>query len=439
MTDCIPKDAHFPRCKSRKVEADFSGGDITSNAGALLLRQLDRNLRLTQSLSRVVNDPRDADRCQHQTETVLRQRIYGLALGYEDLNDHQQLRYDLALQTAADTDKLLASQSTLCRFEQQASREQAVAMHGILVDQFIASFKKPPKRIKLDFDATDDPVHGNQIGRHFSGYYDHYCFLPLYVFCGQKLLVSYLRPASVDAAKHAWAILALLVKRLRAEWPQVKILFRGDSGFCRPRLMSWCERKGVDYIIGIGTNSRLENLALDVRHRAMTRFVETGCQKQRCFGTFQYAAKSWKKRERRIIVKAEFTEKGDNNRYIVTNLESSSAKWLYDRCYCMRGDMENRIKEQQWLFSDRTSCHKWWPNQFRLLLSGMAYVLLERLRSGYLKKTPFARAQVSTLRTGLLKIGAVIIRNTRRIRVHMSSSFPHQKTYLEVARKLVPG
>ena len=437
MTNCIPKDIHFPRCKSRKIEADFSGGDITSDAGVLLLRQVDRNIGLTKSLSHIINDPRDANRCQHQTQTVLRQRIYGLALGYEDLNDHQQLRNDLALQTATDTDKPLASQSTLCRFEQQANRAQAVAMHEILIEQFIASYKRPPKRIKLDFDATDDPVHGSQIGRYFSGYYDHYCFLPLYVFCGQKLLVSYLRSASEDAAKHAWAILALLVKRLRAEWPQVKILFRGDSGFCRPRLMSWCERKGVDYIIGIGTNSRLEKLALNTLYRAAMQMKATW-KKQRCFGTVRYAARSWKKRERKVIVKAELSEKGKNLRFVVTNLQGS-AKWLYDKCYCLRGDMENRIKEQQWLFSDRTSCHKWWPNQFRLLLSGMAYVLLEHLRSGYLKNTPFARAQVSTLRTQLLKIGAVIIRNTRRIRVHMSSSFPHQEMFLNVARKLVPG
>ena len=437
MTDCIPTDAHFPRCKSRKIQADFAGGDITSDAGVLLLRELDRELQLSRSISRVVHDPRDSSRCLHKTETVIRQRLYGLALGYDDLNDHQQLRYDLALQTAVDADQQLASQSTLCRFENQADREQAVKMHEILIEQFIASFRKAPKRLTLDFDATDDPVHGNQVGRHFSGYYDHYCFLPLYVFCGQKLLVSYLRRASVDAAKHAWAILSLLVKRLRAQWPQVKILFRGDSGFCRPRLMSWCERMNVDYIVGIGTNSRLDTLSLDTQYRAAMQFKATG-QKQRCFATLHYAARTWKGRERKVIVKAEFSEKGNNPRYVATNL-NGAAKWLYDRRYCLRGDMENRIKEQQWLFSDRTSCHKWWPNQFRLLLSGMAYVLLEHLRSGYLKKSCFARAQVTTLRTHLLKIGAVVIRNTRRIKVHMSSHFPHQKLFLELARKLVPG
>lgn len=437
MTDCTPKIAHFPRCRSRLVQADFAGGDITSDAGVLLLRQLDRELRLSKSIGQIIHDPRVPGRCLHKTETMIRQRIYGLALGYEDLNDHQQLRRDLALQTAVDSDKILASQSTLCRLEQRADREQAVRMQNILVEQFIASFRRPPKRLILDFDATDDPVHGDQIGRHFSGYYNHYCFLPLYVFCGQKLLVSYLRPASVDAAKHAWAILSLLVKRLRQQWPQVKILFRGDSGFCRHRLMSWCERKNVDYIVGIGGNSRLNDLSLDVRHRAAIQFKEKG-QKQRCFATLSYSARSWKKHERKVVVKAEFSLNGDNTRYVVTNLKGA-ARWLYDRRYCLRGDMENRIKEQQWLFSDRTSCHKWWPNQFRLLLSGMAYVLLERLRSGYLKGTVFAHAQIPTLRNGLLKIGAVVIRNTRRIKIHMSSNHPHRLLYLKLAQQLAPG
>ena len=437
MTDCNLDIAHFPRCKSRQVQADFSGGDITSNAGVLLLRELDRKLQLSKALSKIINDPRDPARCLHKTEAVVRQRLYGLALGYEDLNDHQQLRHDLALQTAVDTEHLLASQSTLCRFEKHASREQAVQMHKVLVEQFIASYRQPPKRLTLDFDATDDPVHGNQIGRYFSGYYDHYCFLPLYVFCGQKLLVSYLRPANVDAAKHAWAILALLVKRLRQEWPDVKILFRGDSGFCRHHIMSWCERNKVDYIVGIGTNSRLNKISLNTRYRAAMQFKDTG-KKQRCFATLHYAAGTWKNRMRKVCVKAEFSERGDNTRYVVTNLKGA-AKWLYDRRYCLRGDMENRIKEQQWLFSDRTSCHQWWPNQFRLLLSGMAYVLLEHLRSGYLKRTVFARAQMPTLREHLLKIGAVIIRNTRRIKIHMSSSFPHQKLYLDLARQLSPG
>ncbi|WP_409523236.1 IS1380 family transposase [Nitrincola sp. MINF-07-Sa-05] len=437
MTHCTVTRDLFPRCKGRKIETNFDGGDITSDAGAILLRQIDRELNLTRSIARKITDPRNPFLCRHQAQTMIRQRVYGLALGYEDLNDHTTLRHDLALQTAVDSDATLASQSTLCRFELNANRSWAVAMHEELVEQFIRSYRKPPKRLILDFDATDDAVHGEQVGRHFNGYYNSYCFLPLFVFCGQKLLVSYLRPASVDAAKHAWAILALLVRRLRAEWPQAQIIFRGDSGFCRPRLLSWCERHGVDYVVGIGKNSRLDQLALDTRYRAAIA-CEATQEKQRCFATLWYSAHSWKKRVRKVIVKAEFTTLGDNNRYIVTSL-SGSAKWLYDRRYCLRGDMENRIKEQQWLFSDRTSCHDWWPNQYRLLLSGLAYVLLERLRSGYLRGTRYARAQVTTLRTRLLKIGAVITRNTRRIRIMMNSTYPDQELFQKITAKMASG
>lgn len=437
MTHCTATQNLFPRCKGRKIETNFDGGGITSDAGVLLLRQLDRELDLTRSIAQKMTDPRSPSHCRHQAQTMIRQRVYGLALGYEDLNDHQTLRHDLALQTAVDRDTELASQSTLCRFELSANRDWAVAMHEELVEQFIRSYKKPPKRLILDFDATDDTVHGEQVGRYFSGYYRSYCFLPLFVFCGQKLLVSYLRPAYVDAAKHAWAILALLVKRLRAEWPQVQIIFRGDAGFCRPRLLAWCERRDVGYVVGIGKNAKLEHLALDTRYRAAVAFRDTRV-KQRCFGTLWYSAGSWKKRVRKVIVKAEFSYQGDNNRYIVTNLPGS-AKWLYDRRYCLRGDMENRIKEQQWLFSDRTSCHDWWPNQYRLLLSGLAYVLMERLRSGYLRGTHYARAQVTTLRTRLLKIGAVITRNTRRIRIMMSSTYPDQELFYKIVTKMAPG
>lgn len=266
MTKCTMPTASFPRCKGRQVTASFDGGEITSDGGALLLRQLDREMGLTRTIARRLEDARAARRCRHQAETMLRQRVFGLALGYEDLNDHHALRRDIALQTAVGTDDVLASQATLCRFEQQASRQWAVAIQEEIVEQFIRSFRRPPKkRLILDFDATDDPVHGEQLGRHFSGFYNGYCFLPLYVFCGQQLLVSYLRPAYRDAAHHAGAILALLVRRLRQAWPEVKLVFRGDSGFCRPLILAWCERHGVEYIVGLATNSRLEKLSLDIR------------------------------------------------------------------------------------------------------------------------------------------------------------------------------
>ena len=411
MTKCTTPSASFPRCKGRQVIARFDGGDVTSDGGILLLRQLDREMGLTRAIARRLSDDRDPQRCLHRTETLVRQRVFGLALGYEDLNDHHALRHDIALQTAVDTDGVLASQSTLCRFEQQADRDWAITIHEEMIEQFIRSFRRPPKKpLYLDFDATADRVHGQQLGRHFNGYYNHYIFLPLFVFCGDQLLVSYLRPASLDAAHHAGAILALLVRRLRQAWPEVKIVFRGDSGFCRPLILNWCDRHGVDYIIGLAGNKRLAKLALDIDYTSAIRF-EKSWEKERVFGFIEYAAKSWKERRRRVIVKSETSRRGFNTRYV----------------------------EQQFLFSDRTSCHEWWPNQYRLLLSGLAYLLLERLRRIYLKRTAFAQAQVNTLRLKLLKIGAVITRNTRTIRLMLSSQYPEQDLFLKLASKLVPG
>ena len=286
----------------------------------------------------------------------------------------------------------------------------------------------------LDFDATDDPVHGNQEKRFFHGYYDHYCFLPLYVFCGEQLLCAYLRPSKIDGAKHAWAILSLLVKRIRQSWPDVRIIFRGDSGFCRHRMLSWCERKGVRYIVGIAKNVRLNTLASDLMQKAMTQFNEAG-EKQRLFGEFAYAAGSWRTR-RRVIAKAEYTDKGSNPRYVVTNLDGE-AQHLYDHLYCARGEMENHIKEQQLdLFADRTSCHKWWPNQFRLLLASLAYTLIEAIRRLALHGTDMARARCSTIRLKLFKIGAVILKNTRRIRFMMAGGCPYQEIFRTACRRL---
>lgn len=359
-----------------------------------------------------------------------------MALGYEDLNDHAALRQDLAIQTAVGRDEPLASSSTLCRFENRADREMAWRMHEVLIDQFIASFKKAPKKLILAFDATDDAVHGKQEGRFFHGYYDHYCFLPLYVFCGDQLLVNYLRPSKIDGAKHAWAILALLVKRLRRQWPTVKIIFRGDSGFCRWKMLSWCERHEVGYIVGIAKNKRLDALNKPLLQKAADCFGERGA-KVRWFTDIQYAAKSWN-HPRRVIAKIEHTDKGSNPRYVVTNLEGE-AQHLYDKLYCARGDMENRIKEQQLdLFADRTSCHRWWPNQFRLLLSSLAYVLLEAIRRLALKGTELASVYVGTLRLKLLKIGAIILKNTRRIRFLLASSYPYQDLFFKIAARLTP-
>lgn len=434
MTECYQSLFDLPVCKSRKIQVDFQGGEVSSDAGVLLVRQADRKLRLTEELHRRLSDPRRQASCGHRQIELLRQRIYGLALGYEDLNDHETLRRDIALQTAAGTDHELASASTLCRWENRADRETAGLIAGWMIELFIQSYKKAPAELILDFDATNDAVHGKQDGRFFHGYYDQYCFLPLYVFCGERLLVSYLRPSNQDGARHAWAILALLVKRLRQVWPKVKIIFRGDSGFCRRRMLRWCENHSVYYIVGLAKNSRLNELAQPLLEKAQTQYEKTG-EKQRLFGDIRYAALTWD-RARRVIAKAEHTEQGSNPRYVVTNLDGE-AQSLYDDVYCARGEMENRIKEQQLdLFADRTSCTRWWANQFRLLLSSLAYLLLEAIRRLGLKGTELARAQCGTIRLKLLKIGAIIRRNTRRIYFHLSSACPYQKLFFRVARRL---
>jgi hypothetical protein len=385
-------------------------------------------------VAEVFKDRRDPAQITHSLGDLLRQRIYGLALGYEDLNDHDTLRHDLAWQTAVEREEPLASSPTLCRLEGQADRATAVAIHGVLVEQFIASFKKAPKELVLDFDATDDRVHGAQEGRFFHGYYGHYCFLPLYVFCGEQLLVAYLRSSNIDPARHAWAILKLLVTRLRKAWPGVRIIIRGDSGFCRWKMLRWCERHDVDYIIGLARNARLEAMSAPLMEEARARFEQSG-QKQRHFQWLRYAAATWDK-ERWVIAKAEYTDQGENPRYVLTSLVGDP--WaLYDQVYCARGEMENRIKEQQLgLFADRTSSHYWWANQLRLLLSSCAYVLLETIRRIGLAGTELARAQASTIRLKLLKLGTVILRNTRRIRLLYSSAYPYQRLFAEALARL---
>lgn len=437
MTNCTQELFQFPSCCAKKVEAKFTGGDVTSDGGALLLRAIDARLNLTEQLLKIIPDKRNPDYIVHSMESLLKQRIYGIALGYEDLNDHITLRNDLGFQTAVNRDEVLASSSTLCRLENTSNRQIAVDMNKLLVETFIKSFDKVPEELILDFDPTDDLIYGNQEGKHFHGYYDDYCFLPLYVFCGEQLLISYLRPSNIDGAKHAWAILALLVKRFRKEWPDVKIIFRGDSGFCRDKMLSWCERHKVYYITGIAKNNRLLELSKQSREEAKNTY-EITLEKQRLFDEFYYSAKSWEQK-RRMIVKAEHISKGENPRFIVTNL-SGDPQFLYEKIYCARGDMENRIKEQQLdLFADRTSCHDWWSNQFRLLLSSCAYVLMSGIRRLGLENSELEKAQCGTIRLKLFKIGAVIIRNTRRIRFLLSSAYPYQSLFFNVCAKLVPG
>ena len=321
--------------------------------------------------------------------------------------------------------------------EARANRKTALEFSKLLVETFIKSFKRPPTELTLDFDATDDPVHGRQEGRFFHGYYDRYCFLPLYVFCGEQLLVSYLRPSNIDPARHAWAILKLLVKRLRQKWPKVHIVLRGDSGFCRWKMFRWCEANQVSYVVGIAKNARL----LEQSKRAISeaaRLYEKTQEKQRHFVCIQYKAMSWDQ-ERSVILKAEHFHQGSNPRFVVTNLPGN-AQETYEKIYCARGEMENRIKEQQLgLFADRTSCHKWWSNQFRLLLSSAAYALIETIRRIGLAGTELGRAQAGTIRLKLFKIGAVFLKNTRRIRLLLSEAYPYQHVFAQLHAKMNSG
>lgn len=438
MTDCNKKLVLFSNLRRKQIAADFHGGTITSDAGALLLREADKNLGLTDALNCVIPDPRDPRYTTHDQITLLRQRIFALAMGYEDVNDQQTLRDDPLMQVVTGRgihrEIPLASPPTICRLENRIERQTLVDMSKVIVESFIASFDTPPKELVLDFDATDDLVHGHQVGRFFHGYYDAYCFLPLYVFCGSQLLCAYLRPSNIDAAKHSWAILALLVKRFRQVWPGVKIIFRGDSGFCRWRMLRWCERHDVNYLVGLAKNSRLLAQAQPLMTQAKEQFATTN-EKQRHFGWLEYAAKSWDK-NRRVIAKAEHDAKGTNPRFLVTTLNGDARK-IYDEMYCARGDAENRIKEQQLgLYADRTSCHDFEANQFRMLLSAAAYLLMDHLRRNALVGTELATAQVSTIRLKLLKIGGRLVSSARRIILHLAGGYPLQELFATIARRI---
>jgi hypothetical protein len=439
MTDCSHEPLHFARIGTKAVVADFRGGRLTTDAGALLLREVERRLGLFHALDAAIPDPRQPELIEHDQRALLAQRVVAIACGYEDLNDHLTLRRDPALQLAAgrlpEPDTTLASPATLCRLENRVDRPTLVRIAGLLVDQFIAGHETPPEALILDLDATDDPVHGHQEGRFFHGYYDHHCFLPLYVFCGDELLVAYLRPANIDASKHARAVLKLLVGRLRAAWPGVKITIRADSGFCRWRLMRWCDRNGVGYVLGLARNPALERAARDWTERARRQFERTG-RPQRLFGAFAYAAGSWD-RIRRVIIKAEHTALGANPRFVIANVPGGPQS-LYDEVYCQRGEAENRIKEQQLdLFAGRTSCHRFLANQFRLLLSSAAYLLVQALRRTALAGTGLAQAQAGTIRLRLLKVAARVVVSARRLIFHLASSYPYQEAFRAVYERVI--
>ena len=438
MPNCTEKNQakkiEFGHLGRRVVEGRFDGGSMTSDGGVMLLGATDRKVGLLDAAARCIADPRNPLLIKHDVVDMLRQRVYGLALGWEDLNDHGALRQDVAMQTAVGVDEEIASAPTLCRLEKWADKTTAWKLHEVLVEQFIASFATAPQELVLDFDATDNPLYGQQEGRFFHGYYDSYCYLPLYVFCGQQLLCAYLRPSRIDGARHAAAILKLLVKRLRQQWPAVRIVFRGDSGFCRQRIINYCERADVQYIIGLARNARLQGITEFMELAMKETFEQTGL-KQREVGEFVYAAQSWA-RERRVITRLEYGEQGNNPRYVVTNL-TGDPKALYDDLYCQRGEAENRIKEAQvGLFATRTSCQQFQSNQLRMLLAALGYVLIERLRALALQGTKLATAQVDTLRIKLLKLAAVVTRNTRRIRLYLASNWPSADVFAHAMRQL---
>jgi hypothetical protein len=425
----------FSSVKRQKIEARFDGGEVTSDGGLLLLREVDRRTGLIERVASRIGEQRQGGKVVHESEVMLRQRVMAIAAGWEDLNDAGQLRKDPVHQVAAGSDDTLASAPTLCRFENRQGRAAAWAVNEALLDHFIASHNKAPGVVILDFDGTDTPVHGKQEGRFFHGYYDCHCFLPLYVFCGDYLLAVYLRPSNIDQARHSAAILKLIVSRLRKVWPRTKFVLRADSGFCRDLTLSWCDRHDVKYVVGIARNERLVAEASQLLQEAQTQYEATA-KKQRLFKGFDYAAGSWS-RVRWVIAKAEHTDKGSNPRFLVTNIVGDPQK-LYDKRYCQRGEMENRVKEQMMLFADRVSAHQWWANQWRLCLSALAYALFESLRRLALKGTALAQATCATLRCKLIKIGAVVIRKLTILRVHLSSHHPMQELFGRIHSAFAP-
>jgi hypothetical protein len=448
MTECTQSSFGFKACGKREVVARFDGGTISSDGGALLLRQTDQRLNLLPRLAECFLDGRNQEQVEHSVLEMLSQRIYGLALGYEDINDHEQLRTDPVFGILAGRNKLeepLAGKSTLNRMELGTGTKDRYkkitfwkeAVDELLVKVFIESYQKAPDEIILDVDTTDLPLHGKQEGRFFHGYYDSYCYLPLYIFCGDHVLGARLREANHDASYGSLQEIRRIVTQIRAAWPEVKIILRGDSGFCRNELMSWCENHRVDFVFGLARNQRLRRIIGAQMHQATQQWNQTG-EPARVFTEFPYKTKKTKKggwdRERRVAAKAEHIDGKENPRFVVTSLtkEQWEAQALYEKLYCGRGDMENRIKEQFSLFADRVSAETMRANQMRLYLSAVAYVLVSGLRRLGLKATALAQAQVSTIRTKLLKIGAQIRVTARKVWVSMASSYPWQDLYRQV-------
>lgn len=459
MTECTQTIFDFHRVGRRIVQAGFNGGQISSDGGALLLREIDRRFGIIARVAACFKDYRDPDAIEHTLHSLIAQRVFGLALGYEDLNDHDQLRADPLLavvsgcadpsgsQRRREQDKgcALAGKSTLNRLELSPananadSRYQKIvyiesAFENLFVDLFLDSFASPPDEIVFDLDATNDPIHGHQEGHFFHGYYKEYCYLPLYIFCGEQLLCAKLRTSDRDAADGSLEEVQRIVERMRVRWPNVKIILRADSGFCRDGLMAWCEGNGVFYVFGLARNKRLEKELTDDMEAAKIWLSITN-HAARFFKDFRYQTHDSWSCERRVIGKAEYLDKGPNPRFVVTNItmEEMKAQSLYEDFYCARGDMENRIKEQQmYLFADRTSTATMRANQLRLWFSSVAYTLLQTLRRVGLKGTKMEKSQCGTIRLKLLKIGALVKVSVRRVLVSLAAGCPYQDIFERV-------
>ncbi len=451
MTECSQSAFEFEAHFSRQVVGRFEGERLTSDGGALLLREAGRKIGLLRRVVVCFTDGRDPARIEHELGQMVAQRIYGLALGYEDLNDHEELRKDplLAVLTGKrEFEEPMAGKSTLNRLELTpagpAERERyhkirysAEAIDRLLVEVFLEARRSAPRQIVLDLDVTDTPLYGHQEKRFFHGYYDHYCYLPLYIFCGDHLLCARLRPSNQDASAGSLEEVRRIVGQIRRRWPHVRIVLRADSGFCREELMGWCEKHGVDYVFGLARNPRLRRKIGGPMREAKQEHRRSG-KPARVFAEFSYRTRSSWSRSRRVVAKAEYLEKGENPRFVVTSLGPRGwpAQKLYEQLYCARGEMENRIKEQFHLFADRLSTETMRANQLRLYFSSLAYVLVDALRRLALAKTEWAQAQVDTIRLRLLKIAAQVRVTARRIWIGYSSAYPWKPLFAAACASL---
>ncbi len=463
-TQCNPTQLEFHALGRREVVGRFDGGSITSDAGGLLLRETEKRTGIISGFAQCFQDMRDPDLIEHTVAELVAQRIFGLALGYEDLNDHDDLRRDPLIAVLVgkedpegekrirerDRGKAGAGKSTLNRLELTPADPTAAELRykkilmkpaeidRLFVDVFLQAHDAAPEEIILDVDATDDPLHGNQEGRFFHGYYMNYCYLPLYIFCGEFLLCARLRPSNIDASEGTVEELKRIVGQIRSIWPGVRIVVRADSGFCRDEIMAWCEGEEIDFVLGLAKNERLKAMIEDEMRQAKELYEGTK-KASRVFKDFRYETRQSWTRERRVVGKAEHLDKGSNPRFVVTSIamEEMDARTLYEQLYCGRGDMENRIKEQQlWLFADRTSTGKMRANQLRLYFSSVAYTLMQALRRLGLQGTRMAAAQCNTIRLKLLKVGAQVKVTVRKVWISLAGGYPYSELFHQVYRNL---